>query len=327
MIIRGVNIKLSSWKLKLRLWLSSILLFGLIYVIIGLTASFLGYGGSYTLYAVFGIVVILIQYLAGPSIVQKTMGVRYVTEQQAPELHQMVTELAMNTGISKPKVGVSETNVPNAFAFGRTKKDGRVCVTRGILNTLNKEELKAVLGHELSHIKHNDMAVTTLISAVPIVCYYIAFSFLFSGNDRNGPGTILGIVAIAAYFIGQLLVLFVSRTREYYADQGSVELGGRPEKLASALYKIVYGVSNAPKEEVKDIEGVKPFFLNDVGNATEDLRELSQLYLDQDGEISANDLAQLRYKKVNIRTRDKMAEIFSTHPNMLKRIERLSEYN
>ncbi|WP_143746188.1 zinc metalloprotease HtpX [Methanobrevibacter arboriphilus] len=317
----------NTWKLKIRLFLAVALLMGLIYAIVILIATFLGYGGNYTLFAIMGFAIIFIQYLISPSIVEKTMGVKYVTEQQAPELHQMVSELAMNAGIPKPKIGVSETNIPNAFAFGRTKRDGRVCVTRGILNTLNKDELKAVLGHELSHIKHNDMAVTTLVSAVPLICYYIALSFIFSGDSRNGGGILIGVLAIAAYFIGQLIVLFISRTREYYADQGSIEIGGKPDKLASALYKLVYGAAKSPKEEVKDIQGVKAFFLNDISNARDDIEQLSQLDLNRDGEISEIELAQLKSKNVNIKTSDKVMELFSTHPNMLKRIERLAEYS
>lgn len=316
-----------TWKLKLRLSLAVMLLFGLIFAIIILAATLLGYGGNYTLFVILGLGMIFIQYLIGPSMVEKAMGVKYVTEQQAPELHQMVSELAMNAGISKPKIGVSETNIPNAFAFGRTKKDGRVCVTRGILNALNKDELKAVLGHELSHIKHNDMAVTTLVSAVPLICYYIALSFLFSGDSRNGGGILIGVLAIAAYFLGQLIVLFISRTREYYADLGSIEIGGKPDKLASALYKLVYGAAKSPKEEVKDIQGVKAFFLNDISNARDDIEQLSQLDLNRDGEISEIELAQLKSKNVNIKTSDKVMELFSTHPNMLKRIERLAEYS
>lgn len=316
-----------TWKLKLRLSLAVMLLFGLVFAIVILAATLLGYGGNYTLFVILGLGIIFIQYLIGPSMVEKAMGVKYVTEQQAPELHQMVSELAMNAGISKPKIGVSETNIPNAFAFGRTKKDGRVCVTRGILNTLNKDELKAVLGHELSHIKHNDMAVTTLVSAVPLICYYIALSFLFSGDSRNGGGILIGVLAIAAYFLGQLIVLFISRTREYYADLGSIEIGGKPDKLASALYKLVYGAAKSPKEEVKDIQGVKAFFLNDISNARDDIEQLSQLDLNRDGEISEIELAQLKSKNVNIKTSDKVMELFSTHPNMLKRIERLAEYS
>jgi len=318
---------ISTWKLKIRLSLAVMLLFGLIFAIVILAATFLGYGGNFTLFAILGLGIIFLQYLIGPSIVEKTMGVKYVTEQEAPELHQIVNELADIAGIPKPKIGVCETNIPNAFAFGKTKKDGRVCVTRGILNTLNKEELKAVLGHELSHIKHNDMAVTTLVSAVPLICYYIALSFIFSGDNRNGGGILIGVLALVAYFIGQLIVLFISRTREYYADLGSVEIGGKPDKLASALYKLVYGAAKSPKEEIKDIEGVKAFFLNDISNAREDIQELSQLDLNRDGEISEIELANLKSKKVNIKTSDKVMELFSTHPNMLKRIETLAEYS
>jgi heat shock protein HtpX len=171
------------------------------------------------------------------------------------------------------------------------------------------------------------MVITTLISAVPLVCYYIALSFFFSGDSRNGAGFIIGILAFVAYFLGQLIVLFVSRTREYYADQGSIEMGARPEKLASALYKLVHGSAAANEEEVKNIQGIKAFFLNDVSNATNEINELSQLDLNQDGEISASELAQLKFKKVNIKTTDKLKELISTHPNMLKRIERLSEYS
>lgn len=303
-----------------------VIAFGLVYAIIIVAASLLGYGGNYTLFAIAGLVVVLIQYLIGPSIVQATMKVKYVTEEEAPELHRMINELAMYGEIPKPKIGISETNIPNAFAFGRTKKDGRICVTRGILNTLNQEELKAVLGHELSHIKHNDMIVMTLVSAIPLICYYIGISFLFSGNNRDG-GAIIGILAFVAYFLGQLIVLFISRTREYYADQGSIEIGGQPSALASALYKLVYGSAKVPKEEIKNMEGVKAFFLNDISTANEDIQELSQLDTDHDGEISASELSQLKYKKVNIKTSEKMMELLSTHPNMLKRIERLAEYS
>jgi heat shock protein HtpX len=318
--------KLNSWSLRIRLWIAMILLFGLVYIILTLAGTLLGYGG-YQLYAIIGLGVVLLQYLIGPSIVQSVMKVHYVSEAEAPELHRMVTDLAMVAGIHKPKIGISDTSVPNAFAFGRTKKDGRVCVTKGILNTLNKEELKAVLGHELAHIKHSDMAVTTLASAIPLICYYIALSFFFSGDNRNSGGFIIGILAFLAYLLGQLIVLFISRTREYYADQGSIEFGSQPDKMASALYKLVYGSATASKEEVKEIQGIKAFFLNDVSIAGNEIRELSELDIDKDGSISASELSQLKYKKINIKTTDKLMELFSTHPNMLKRIERLAEYS
>ena len=238
-------------------------------------------------YFVMGLVVLLIQYLAGPKMVEMSMGVRYLSEGEAPHIHQMVEELANAAGIPKPKIGISDTMVPNAFAYGRSKRDGHVCVTRGIMGLLDREELKAVLGHEISHINHRDMAITTIVSAIPLVCYYLSFSLLFSrGNNDNGA-SILGFAALIAYFLGQLIVLFISRVREYYADEGSIELGCRPEKLASALYKLVYGAAAAPHDEIKDIEGTKAFFLNDVSNAGKQIKELSQLDLNHDGIISA----------------------------------------
>ncbi len=203
------------------------------------------------------------------------------------------------------------------------KKDGRVCVTRGILNILDEEELKAVLGHEISHIRHNDMAVMTLISVVPLICYWIFISTLFGDSDSDAG--VIGIVALVGYLLGQLLVLFVSRVREYYADQGSVEIGGKPHKLASALYKLVYGSVNLDKRQVKEVEGVKAFFVNDISDAHNEISDLEQLDLDMDGSISEMELAELRNMKTSIGTGSKIMELLSTHPNMVKRVKRLAE--
>ena len=317
-----------TWKLKLRLWLSMAVMFGLIYVLIMFAGSRLGFGGFYGFYAIAGLFVIFLQYIFGPKIVESSMGVHQLSEAEAPELHQMVAELAAAANIPKPKVGISNTMVPNAFAYGRSKRSGHVCVTKGILGLLDKEELRAVLGHEMSHIKHNDMAITTIVSAVPLICYYLSFSLMFSGgNDDNGGGAILGFVALIAYFVGQLIVLFISRIREYYADAGSVELGCQPEKLASALYKLVYGAARVPESEIKDIEGTKAFFLTDISNARNEFDNLAQLDLDHDGTISADELRVLRDSKVNVSTSNKMMELLSTHPDMLKRIKRLADNN
>ncbi len=309
--------------LTLRLWLATILLFGILYAIITVICSLLGFGGP-LIFAIMAVGMVLLQYLAGPKMVEMTMNVHYVSPHEAPNLHSMVEELAMNAGIPKPKVGISETNIPNAFAFGRTKGDGRVCVTRGILNLLDEEELKAVLGHEISHIRHQDMAVMTLISVVPLICYWIFISTIFSG-DRDSDAGLIGIVALVGYLLGQLLVLFVSRVREYYADQGSVEIGGKPHKLASALYKLVYGSANLDKRQVKQVEGVKAFFVNDISDAHNEINDLRQVDLDMDGVISEVELARLRDMDTHIGTGSKIMELLSTHPNMVKRIKRLAE--
>lgn len=316
--------KVSTWKLQIRMILATMILFALIYALVTLVGIFLGISGP-LFYVGFALLIILIQYLAGPKLVGWSMKVQYVSPEEAPNLHRMIDELAMNAGIPKPQVGISEFSIPNAFAFGRTQRDGRVCVTRGLLNKLNEGELKAVLGHEISHIKHRDMIVMTLISAVPLVCYWLAWSTIFSSGDNDSYTAIIGIGAFAAYIIGQLLVLFVSRVREYYADQGSVEIGGEPHELASALYKLTYESSKANKEQLKEVQGFKAFFVNDVSDAQNEIQELSQLDLDMDGSISQEELDSLKYDRVNIKTSSKVFELLSTHPNMVKRVKRLAE--
>jgi heat shock protein HtpX len=137
---------------------------------------------------------------------------------------------------------------------------------------------------------------------------------------------LIGIAAFVFYFITNLLVLYGSRIREYYADKGSVELGNKPASLASALYKLVYGSARmADTAEMKQVEGMKAFFLNDPSQALNEIRELSQLDTNQDGTIDSNELFRLRNKQVNIKGGEKFMEILSTHPNMLKRIKHLSE--
>jgi len=318
-------VQANSLLLKLRLFIASALLFGILYVLVMLVASYFGFGGP-LIFASIGILIIFIQYLIGPKMVESMMHVHYVSEQEAPKLHAMVEDLAMKAGLPKPKVGISEINVPNAFAFGRTKGDARICVTRGILKILDPEELEAVLGHEMSHINHSDMIVMTLISVVPLICYYIFISMLFQNRD-NGYGVIIGVAALGAYLVGQLLVLFVSRAREYYADQGSVELGCKPHKLASALYKLVYGSATANKDELKEVEGLKAFFVNDVTDAKNEINDLQQLDVDLDGRISEEELSSLRYSDTKIGTGQSLMELLSTHPNMVKRVKRLSELN
>lgn len=313
--------RIGTWKLKLRMFLATIFLFAIVYAILMLIGHIIGFGGP-LFYMLLGLGIILLQYLISPSIVEATMRIRYVSPEEAPKLHAMVEELAMRAGIPKPRVGIADIGIPNAFAFGRTKSDGRVCVTRGILRLLDEEELKAVLGHEISHIRHDDMIVMTLISAVPLICYYIYISSIFSRDRDMG---LVGLLALAAYLLGQLIVLFISRVREYYADYGSVEIGGQPHKLASALYKLVYGSAASEEDEIREVEGLKAFFVNDVSRATAEIEDLRQVDLDMNGTISESELQQIKYRGVKIGVGARIMELLSTHPNMLKRIKRLSE--
>lgn len=315
--------------LQTRMFLLVAVLFAILYGVITGIGTWMG-AGSAVSYIIIGVAFLGLQYLISPAIVGWSMRIKWVTEKEEPELHKMVAELAQEAHLPKPKVGISQLSIPNAFAFGRTQKDGRVCVTQGILKLLSKEELKAVLGHELSHIKHRDMAIITLISVIPLIMYWIAFSMMWGGalgGRRQGGGyaALIGFGAFILYFITNLLVLYGSRIREYYADLGSVQLGNMPHHLATALYKLVYGnarLRNSP--EMRKVEGVKAFFVNDPSRAWYEIRELSQIDRDMSGTIDYDELMQLRQKEVRLGTSHKLMELFTTHPNMLKRIKHLS---
>ncbi len=315
--------------LQTRMFLLVAVLFGILYGVIVGIGTWMGAGNAVS-YIILAFVFLGIQYLIGPSMVAWTMRVRWVSEKEAPELHQMVAELAESAHLPKPRVGISQLAIPNAFAFGRTRRDGRICVTQGILKILSRDELKAVLGHEMSHIKHRDMAIITLLSAIPMILYWLAWSLMWggvSGGRRQGGNyaALIGFGAFLLYFVTNLLVLYGSRIREYYADLGSVQLGNMPHHLATALYKLVYGNARFKgKEELKRVEGVKAFFVNDPSRAWYELRELSQIDRDMSGTISYDELADIRQKQVHLGTGDKLMELFTTHPNMLKRIKHLS---
>jgi heat shock protein HtpX len=198
------------------------------------------------------------------------------------------------------------------------------------MNLLSRDELRAVLGHEISHIKHRDMAIITLISVIPLIMYWLAWSMMWRGafgGQRQGGGyaALIGLGAFFLYFLTNLLVLYGSRIREYYADLGSVRLGNMPHHLATALYKLVYGNARfRNREELKRVEGVRAFFLNDPARAWREVKELSQIDQNMSGTIDYDELMDLRQKQVRLTTGDKLMELFTTHPNMLKRIKHLS---
>jgi len=310
-----------------------LLLFAVIYALLIVIATFTGVGTP-IVYALLAGGLVAVQFFIGPKIVEKTMHVRYVSEAEQPELHRMVTELAMKAGIPKPKVGISEIAIPNAFAFGTSKRKARVCVTKRLMQMLSRDELEAVLGHELSHIKHHDMVVITALSVIPMICYFIYFSFFWSGlfggggRDREGalPMMAIALIAFVLYFISNLIVLYGSRIREYYADAGSAELTKKPHELASALYKMIYGSAGLKQEKVKkELGSMRAFFAADPVTARGDLKDLSAADLDRDGKIDAYEL-KLFAERARVSRADRLMEIFSTHPNPVSRVKRLGEY-
>jgi len=306
------------------------ILFAVIYAVIVVVGQSLGIGNFY-FYLMISFGMMFVQYMIGPKMVEWSMRVKYIERNQNPKLYQMVEDLAARARIPTPKVCISELPIPNAFAFGRGLNDGRVCVTQGILRLLDDEELKAVIGHELAHIKNRDVLTITLLSVIPMIMYRLAWHFMFYGGGRRDSrgsaanGMIIGLAAFLFYFLTNLLVLYASRIREYFADKGSVEMGNKPAALASALYKLVYGSARMGKDSMKEAEGLKAFFINDPSAALNEFRDLSQLDLDKSGTIDTTELMALKHKAVQLTFGDRMLELLGTHPNMLKRIKHLSE--
>lgn len=315
--------------LQVRMWLLVVLMFGILYGVFAGIGAYMDIG-SISFFVILALLFMGVQYWFGPSLVSMMMRVKYVSEKEEPELHRMVSELSQRAGIPKPKIGICQISIPNAFAFGRSVKDGRVCITQGIQELLNKDELRAVMGHEIAHIKHRDMMVMTLLSVVPLILYWVAFNIMWGGNRENKSYAILiGLGAMALYFLTNLLVLYGSRIREYYADQRSVGLGNSPHYLASALYKLVYGSAQVKKTRQGEIDlnrvrAMKAFFLNDVERGWNELRELKEVDKNLSGTIDQNELLALRTKTPKLSKVEKIIELFTTHPNMLKRIKHLS---
>jgi heat shock protein HtpX len=319
--------------LTIRMGLSVLILFAVIYALLAVIATFYG-AGQPLVYAVLAFVLVVIQFFIGPKVVERTMHVRYVAEAEQPELHRMVSELAMKAGIPKPRVGISEIPIPNAFAFGTSKRTARVCITKRLMEMLSGDEIEAVLGHELSHIKHRDMVVITALSVIPMICYFIYFSFfwsgLFGGGGRNREGALpamaIALIAFVVYFISNLIVLYASRVREYYADAGSAELTNKPHALASALYKMIYGSASTKSEKVvKEMGSMRAFFAADPMTARGDLQDLSAADLNRDGKIDEYELRMFA-ERANASRAERVMELFSTHPNPVSRVKQLGTY-
>ena len=157
------------WGLRFRMWLLLSALFAIIYAVIVVVGRGFMHTGTFSFYLILSFVMMLVQYMIGPKIVEWSMHVKYIKREDDPRLFAMVEELAQKARIPVPRIGVAQISLPNAFAFGRSRRDGRVCVTQGIRRLLSDEELRAVLGHELSHLKNRDVLTITLLSVVPIL--------------------------------------------------------------------------------------------------------------------------------------------------------------
>ena len=270
--------------------LLTLLLLGAVYV--GFVAILLAAGAGATIMLVIVGVMVLAQLFLSDKIALAAMGAREVSPEQTPGLHAMVERLCIQADLPKPKIAVAETPVPNAFAIGRSQKSATVCATTGIMDTLSPAELEGVLAHELTHVKNRDVLIMTIASFFASVAAMITqFGFFFGGgmsDDDEGPGfLVVLLVSLAVYVISFFLMLALSRYREFSADRGAALVTGRPSALASALLKISGRMEQVPQQDLRAAGEMNAFFI------------------------------------VPTSVKGALQSIFSTHPPMEKRIERL----
>lgn len=282
------------WKadagLNARMMLSFVIL-GVLYIVFLSILHYLGVG--YIPLAIIASAMILAQWYFSDKIVLWSSGAKIVSKEEYPRLHEIVERLSTNNGLPKPKVAMVNSPVPNAFATGKSPKSSLVAVTTGILDLLDNDELEAVIGHELSHVRSRDVLVLTLASLFSTVAWYLVRFGLFGGLGRNrntaGSSAIVLLVAITTWVVSFLIIRAISRYREFSADRGGAIMTGKPDKLASALLKISGKIKVIPPKELENVQKLNAFFIIPA--------------------LSGSSIANL----------------FSTHPPVEKRVQKLME--
>jgi heat shock protein HtpX len=316
---------MSIWKLRLSMAATLAIIFGLSTLVFTVILSLAGVFDILTL----GIIVVVIniaQWLFAPYIVDALYRVKPMAETDNPELHQTVKNLSIKSGITKPKLMISKIPLPNAFAYGSPITGSRVAVTEGLLKNLNDDEVEAVIGHELGHLKHRDVQTMMVVSFLPALFYYIGFSMMWSGNSRNregGNNALIGIGFMAFSWILNLFILNLSRTREYYADRHSATIvDNGAQKLSSGLARIVHTTrrTSRGKQDTKNLNAFKALFIADPDKANTDSATLNNM----EASASGQQLVQEILAKEPTFA-DKLVEALSTHPNIVKRLRALQD--
>ena len=264
-------------------------------------------GIPWELVLVIAVAMAFFQYFMSDKLVLATTGAREVTAEEEPRLHGIIERLAAIADMPKPKkIAIMETHVPNAFATGRNPKNAVIAVTRGLLTRLNERELEAVLGHELAHVKNRDVMVLTWASIIVIAAGFLlqmlfwitlfgGFGGGHGGGGRRDMGQLMIIMlavyvgTIIVYFVSQMLIMTLSRYREFAADRGGAVITGSPLQLASALQKISNDMYRIPEKDLRQVEHASAFFIIPA--------------------LKGNTIANM----------------FSSHPKVEERIERLQE--
>ena len=239
-----------------------------------------------------------LQYYTSDKIALRASRAKIVERDEAPELHDMVERLCAMADLPKPRLAVIPTDVPNAFATGRNPKNSVVAVTEGLWNRLTKPEIEGVLAHELSHIGNRDVAIMTVSSFFAMVAALLMRMGMFGGMFGGGGGRrdsgppiwlIMFVVSLITYVVSYVLILMISRYREYAADRGAAIITGAPENLMSALQRIASNITQIPQRDLREVQGLNAFFI------------------------------------VPTNFRSSFAELFMTHPPLEKRLARLAE--
>ncbi len=310
--------------MSIRLKLSSLLMgiaifaigFGIIYAILYYIGLNIGAIALLMVLLPIFIIMDIVQWLFGPYMIGAVYRTHKLqpTEPEYNMLTSIVSEVARNNNIRMPEVYIAEVDMPNAFAYGSPIAGRRIAVTRGLLRILEPDEIKAVIGHEMGHLRHRDVEMLLAIGLIPTLIFYFGYTLLFSGErGRNAGGIVLlAIIAMAASFLFRFLILAFNRMRESYADVNSaLTVDGGAEKLQTALAKIVAATGrtgrytrrrrNTPSSSVTEML----FFSNPNQSANEDYRKL---------------LEEWKTAKVSL-----FADFFSDHPHPAKRIQRLEK--
>jgi heat shock protein HtpX len=233
----------------------TLFLFGALYV--GLFALLLQSGVSLWFAVLIGAGGPLVQWYLSDRLALAASRAKIVSPEEAPELHAMVDRLCAMSDLPKPRVAVIPTDVPNAFATGRSPKHSAVAVTRGLWERLEPAEIEGVLAHELSHISNRDVTVMTFASVISNIATFV----MWFGGGRNREGPPLWLIALVVYFVSYFLILALSRYREFGADRGAALITGAPENLMSALQKIAGDMLRIPQRDLRQVEGMNAFFI------------------------------------------------------------------
>jgi heat shock protein HtpX len=208
------------------------------------------------------------QYFTSDKLALRASGAKVVSAEEAPDLHAMVERLCAMSELPKPRVAIIDTEVPNAFATGRSPKHAAVAVTTGLLNRLEPREVEGVLAHELAHVKNRDVRTMTMASffamLAAMITRFAMYGGIFGGRrEDNGPPVwlILLVVSWITYILSWILIQFISRYREYAADRGAAVITGTPEYLMSALQKIASQMSMIPQRDLREVQGMNAFFI------------------------------------------------------------------